>query len=152
MRIYIDGDSCNVIQKTEHIAKKHNLECHIFCDTKKFIESDYSQVHIVDCGPDAVDFAILKSCERGDIVITNDAELASFALTRGCVPLNTQGKAYTRDNIAVLLAGRYLRRKEAQRTRRNNVKKASMSTFTTRGECYSKSLDSVIKSKTRRHV
>lgn len=152
MRIYIDGDSCNVIQKTEIIARKHNVECHIFCDTKRLIESDYSQVHIVDCRPDAVDFAILKSCERGDVVITNDAELASFALTRGCSVLNTQGKRYTRENISSLLAGRYLRRKEVERTRRKNIKKTPMSNFMPHYESYSKSLDSVIKSKIRRPV
>ena len=150
MRIYIDGDHCNVIGKTERVAKKHDIECHVYCDTSRCIESDYSQIHIVDCGPDAVDFAILKACEKDDVVITNDIELASFALTRGCSVLNTRGNQYTRDNIKPLLAGRYLRQKERRRTKRNNIKASSMSTYTTQQhEGYLKVLDSVIK-QTRR--
>ena len=146
MRIFIDGDSCSIIQTTETIAKQYDIECHIYCDTKRILESDYSKVHIVDYGPDAVDFAIIKECGEGDIVITNDTELASIALVRHSIVINSKGIRFTRENLTPFLAGRYLRYKEARRTGKKQVKKSSMKGYVVH-ESYYKTLSTIIRAQ-----
>lgn len=36
------------------------------------LESDYSEIQIIGAGVDAVDFALVNQCKRGDIVVTQD--------------------------------------------------------------------------------
>ena len=83
MKILVDGDSCNVIPTIEKLAKNKKIECHIFFDTNRIIESDYSILHVIDKGVDSVDFAILNNCEYGDIVVTKDGGLAARGLVLG---------------------------------------------------------------------
>lgn len=128
-KIYIDGDACQVINKTEDLAKKYRVKCHIYCDTTRTIESDYSEIHTVDCGPDSVDFAILNACSKGDIIITADGGLASLALSRGCHVINPYGIELTNENVTALLASRYMRSRVCRshgkkRTRTSSVMKA----------------------------
>jgi uncharacterized protein YaiI (UPF0178 family) len=121
MRIFIDGDSCSVTAITEKIASANNIECHIYCDTSRLIDSDYAQVHIVDKGPNAADFAIINACESNDIVITNDSGLAAMALTKRCFVLNCKGIRYTDTNIMSFLNRRHLRQDAKKKTHRNNI-------------------------------
>ena len=69
MRILIDGDACRVITATEGIAAEFNIECHIYCDTKHMIESEYSEIHVMDQGADSTDFAILNRCGKHPLSI-----------------------------------------------------------------------------------
>ena len=122
MKILIDGDSCSKLNTIETIAKEHNIPCHIFCDTKRIIESDYSEIHIIDCGTDAVDFALVNKCQKNDIVITKDSGLAALALSRNAFALNCYGQEYTKNNIMTYLNSRHIRSTESHKTNRKQVK------------------------------
>lgn len=122
MKILIDGDSCSRLNITEQIAKKFDLECHIYCDTKRIINSEYSEIHIVDFGHDAADFALANNCNRGDIVITNDSGLAALVLSRNAFALNCHGKEYTKNNIMTYLNSRHIRKNVSRKTNRKQVK------------------------------
>lgn len=121
MTIYIDGDACNKIDAIEKIAKEKNIQCHIYCNTTKLLESDYSTVHIVDKGLDKTDFAILNKCGTNDIVITNDNGLAAMVLAKKAYAINTRGFEYTEHNIMLYLNNRHLRKQTVQKTNRHQV-------------------------------
>ncbi len=122
MKILIDGDACSVIDKAEEIAAKYNIDCHIFCDTKHSIRSDYSDVHIVDAGQDSTDFAIVNNCQKDDIVITNDGGLAAMILAKKAYALNNKGVYYTDANIMTTLTKRYMRSQEIKHTNKRQCK------------------------------
>lgn len=120
--IYIDGDACNVISKTETLAKQFNIPCHIYCDTHRMLESKYSEIHIVDHGRDSADFAIVNKCGENDIVITHDSGLAAMVLAKHAIAINPRGFEYTQQNILQLLTSRHVRNHEMRKTNRNQVK------------------------------
>ena len=103
MQIFIDADACPVTRITERIAKEHHIPVTILCDTNHVLSSDYSQVKIIGAGADAVDFALIGLCKRGDIVVTQDYGLAAMCLSRRAVPIHQDGMIYTNDNIDSLL-------------------------------------------------
>ena len=113
MKILIDGDACNKIDKIERIAKEYNnIECHIYCDTTRLLTSNYSEVHIIDKGRDNVDFAIVNNCIKNDLVITNDVGLASLVLSKEARVINKYGFEITKHNVSLLLNSRYIKSRE----------------------------------------
>ena len=66
---------------------------------------------MISKGVDAVDFAILKNLQNGDIVITQDYGLASLVLSRNSYAINQNGMVYTDENIEELLFSRYISKK-----------------------------------------
>lgn len=142
MKILIDGDSCNRISETERIAAGYGIETHIFCDTCHAVESGSSVIHIVDRGPDSADFAIIKQCTSGDIVITSDAGLAAMALAMSAAVLNPKGFRYTNRNVSSLLIRRHMRKQAVRRTGRKQV---AMSGVKAKHMNFSKLLDDTIR-------
>lgn len=146
MKILIDGDACNVINTTEYIAKTKDIECHICCDTNHLLESDYSEIHIVDSRKDSADFYILNKCDKFDIVITNDSGLAAMVLAKHAYAVNSHGFEYTNENINSYLNSRYIRSFVARKSNRQQVKGAYMPSH--KKQSYSQILNHVItKSK-----
>lgn len=145
MKILIDGDACSVIDKTEKVAKSFNVETHIFCDTCRIIDSDYSELHIVDKGPNSTDFALVKHIETNDIVITNDTGLASMALARKAKVINSHGTYYTEHNIMEFLTRRHIcyheQRKQNRKQCRGLVRRQSE-----QNKSYASQLNKLIKS------
>ena len=82
MKILVDADACPVVKKIESVARQHQIPVILFCDTSRILQSSYSQIEVVGAGPDAVDFALIKECTAGDIVITQDYGLAAMALSK----------------------------------------------------------------------
>lgn len=121
MKILIDGDACSKIKTIEQIAKRKGIPCHIYCDTSRFIDSDYSKVHIIDVGKNATDMVIVKCCEKTDIIITNDIGLAAMALTKGSAVINNSGLEYTDSNILIMLTNRHIRKERQRKTGRNSI-------------------------------
>ena len=111
MRILIDADGCPVVNETIKVAHKFNLESIIFCDTSHNFDEKNIKVIVVSKGIDAVDFAILNTIEKGDIVITQDYGLASLLLSRNSYAINQSGMVYTNENIDELLYSRYISKK-----------------------------------------
>lgn len=122
MMILIDGDACNVITITEQLAQEKSIQCHIYCDTQRILESNYSEIHIVDKGRDSADFAIVNKCSYNDIVITNDSGLAAMVLAKHGIAINSKGFEYTKSNIMSYLTTRYIRDHESRKNNRNQIK------------------------------
>ena len=54
MKIYIDADACPVVSIAEKVAAKFQIPVILLCDTNHILQSDYSDVIVVDAGADAV--------------------------------------------------------------------------------------------------
>lgn len=118
MHIWVDADACPVVALVERAAKWRNLPVTLLCDTNHVLTSDYSQVIVVGAGADAVDFALVNRCCKGDLVVTQDYGVAAMALGKGAYGIHQSGKWYTQDNIGGLLMERHL----AQKARRSSGK------------------------------
>ena len=121
MTIYIDADACPVTRIAEDIARKHGVPVILLCDTNHVLTSDYSTVKVIGTGADAVDFALINLCQRGDIVITQDYGVAALALGKGARAIHQSGKWFTDDNIDGLLMNRHLAKK-ARRSGKHHLK------------------------------
>ena len=97
--IYVDADACPVYRIAEQIARKRQIPVILFSDTNHVLTSDYSEVCVVSAGADAVDFALIGRCRRGDIIITQDYGVAALALGKGACAIHQSGRWYTNENI-----------------------------------------------------
>ncbi|MDD3339527.1 MAG: YaiI/YqxD family protein [Lachnospiraceae bacterium] len=111
MQILIDADACPVTNIVERIAEKQHIPCVILCDTNHVMHSTYSEVKIIGAGADAVDFALLNLCRKGDVVVTQDYGVAAMILGKGAYGIHQSGKWYTNDNIDQMLMERHLAKK-----------------------------------------
>jgi uncharacterized protein len=114
MQILVDADACPVVNIIERIGEKYQLAVVLLCDTNHQISSEYSEVKVIGAGADAVDFALVNLCKKGDIVVTQDYGVAAMALGKGALGIHQSGKYYTHENIDQLLMERHFR-KEARR-------------------------------------
>ena len=121
MTIYIDADACPVTRIAEGIARRYGVPVTLLCDTNHRLTSDYSTVKDIGAGADAVDFALINLCRRGDIVITQDYGVAALALGKGARAIHQSGRRYTDDNIDTLLMERHLA-KRARRSGKHHLK------------------------------
>lgn len=126
MKIWVDADACPVTALVEMIAQKHQIEVTLLCDTNHVLQSDYSEIIVVDKGADSVDFALINRCEKGDIVVTQDYGVAAMALGKGAYGIHQSGRWYTDQNIEQLLMERHMNkeaRKASVRTKTKNQRK-----------------------------
>ncbi len=121
MRIYVDADACPVIRITEKTARKYEIPVTLLCDTSHVLTSADSEIRVVGEGADAVDFALIQLCCRGDIVVTQDYGLAALALGKGAMAIHQSGMWYTQENIDGLLMERHLAGK-ARRSGKHHLK------------------------------
>lgn len=122
MKVYIDADACPVVRIVENICKKHGLEVMLLCDTNHILTSDYSEVKIIGAGADAVDFALIGLCKKGDIVVTQDYGVAAMALGKGAYAIHQSGRWYTDDNIEQMLMERHLAKQARRKSSKHHVK------------------------------
>ena len=118
MQIFIDADACPVVKIVERVAKEHGIPVTLLCDTNHVLSSEYSTVKVIGAGADAVDFALITLCHKGDVVVTQDYGLAAMILGKGAYGIHQSGMYYTSDNIDRLLLERHL----AQKARRAKAK------------------------------
>lgn len=64
--IYVDADACPVIHIVEKLARKYDIPVTLLCDTNHVLASDYSEVKVIGAGADAVDYAMIGLCHKGD--------------------------------------------------------------------------------------
>ena len=50
MQIFVDADACPVVSIVEKVAKEHDLQVTLLCDTNHVLSSDYSEVIVVGTG------------------------------------------------------------------------------------------------------
>ena len=128
MKILVDADACPVTRIVEQVAKKNNIECILLCDTNHVLSSEYSEVKVIGSGPDAVDFALINLCRRGDVVVTQDYGVAAMILGKGAYGIHQSGKWYTNQNIDQLLMERHLAKKARMGKGKHNLKGPSKRT------------------------
>ena len=148
MKILVDGDGCPVKEYIEAIARKNSIEVEIYIDTSHIFESDYSKVITVSKGADSVDFALIQSAAKGDVVVTSDYGVATMALANGCHCCNFYGQLYTNENIDQLLFMRHLSkkmRKAGQRTK--HIKKRTTTDNQTFEEGFTKLIKNLLNKK-----
>lgn len=122
MKIYVDADACPVVRIVEQVAAKHAVKVTLLCDTNHVLTSDYSEVKIIGAGADAVDFALIGLCKKGDIVVTQDYGVAAMALGKGAYVIHQAGKWYTNDNIDQMLMERHLAKTARRKSSKNHMK------------------------------
>ncbi|MCR5793360.1 MAG: YaiI/YqxD family protein [Lachnospiraceae bacterium] len=111
MQILVDADACPVVRIVERIARQNNLPCILLCDTNHVLASDYSKVKVIGAGADAVDYALIGICQKGDIVVSQDYGVAAMALGKGAYAIHQSGKWYTNENIDQMLMERHIAKK-----------------------------------------
>jgi len=121
MKVYIDADACPVTKIAERIARKYSVPVVLLSDTNHVLTSDYSEIHVIGAGADAVDIALINLCQRGDIVITQDYGVAALALGKGARAIHQSGKWFTDENIEGLLMERHMAKK-ARRSSKHHLK------------------------------
>lgn len=122
MQIFIDADACPVVRQVENIAKKYSIAVTLVCDTSHVMKSDYSKVEVIGKGADAVDFALLNMCKKGDIVVSQDYGVAAMVLGKGGYVIHQSGKEYTNENIDQMLMERHLHKKARMSSSKTHMK------------------------------
>lgn len=122
MKIYVDADACPVVRIVEQAARQKGISVTLLCDTNHVLRSEYSEVKIIGAGADAVDFALINLCRKGDIVVTQDYGVAAMALGRGAYAIHQSGKWYTDKNIDQMLMERHLNKKARRGSGKNHLK------------------------------
>jgi len=108
MKIVVDGDACPVKEEAISLAYRYQIPIKIYIDVSHIVEDDYATIVYCDIGRDSVDFSVLKDIVKGDILITQDYELAGFALAKDVYCFNFYGIEYTKETIDQLLFSRYV--------------------------------------------
>ena len=111
IKLLIDADGCPVVDIAVGLARKHDIECLILCDTAHEFRKEGAHTITVSKGADSVDFALVNLVQKGDVVVTQDYGLAAMCLAKGAVPINQNGMIYTSDNIDALLHQRHTAQK-----------------------------------------
>lgn len=111
MHIYVDADACPVVGIVEKIAKENEISCTLLSDTNHILRSEYAEVKIIGAGADAVDYALINLCRKGDIVVSQDYGVAAMALGKGAYAIHQSGKWYTNENIDQMLMERHMAKK-----------------------------------------
>ena len=121
MRIYVDADACPVVRIVEETAKKYGVPVTLLCDTNHVLQSEYSEVNVIGAGADAVDFALVGLCRKGDLVVTQDYGVAAMALGKGAFCIHQSGRWYTNENIDQMLMERHLSGKARRACKKNHL-------------------------------
>ena len=122
VRVLVDADACPVTGIVERAAEERSIEVILYCDTNHVLRSDYSQIKIIGAGADAVDFALVSDCRRGDIVVTQDYGVAAMALGKGAWGIHQSGRWYTEENMDQMLLERHLAKKARRAKAKHHLK------------------------------
>lgn len=122
MKIFVDADACPVVRIVETVAKRRQIPVTLLCDTNHLLTSDYSEVITIGAGADAVDFALINLCRRGDVVVSQDYGVAALALGKGAYAIHQSGREYTQENIDLLLMERHMAKKARMSKAKHHLK------------------------------
>lgn len=111
MKILIDGDGCPVIDIVISVGKKFNMDIIIMCDTSHIFNKEGAKTMVFSKGADSVDFALINTVQKEDIVITQDYGLAAMAINKAKYVINQNGLIYNNENIDRLLYSRHISKK-----------------------------------------
>lgn len=121
--IYIDADASPVVNEILNMREDLDLSV-ILVHSRAHIRSsglpDDVQVIMVESGPDAADYEIVRRAGKGDIAVTEDLGLSSILLAKGVRVINAGGKIIRQEEIDSLLEVRHASqkaRRSGKRTR-----------------------------------
>ena len=77
---------------------------------------------LIGAGADAVDYKLISLCHKGDIVVSQDCDVAAMALGKGAYAIHQSGKWYTNDNIDRMLMERHLNKKMRRSSNKAHLK------------------------------
>lgn len=122
MKILVDADASPVVSIVEHVASKYKIPVILLCDTNHVLQSAYSEVKVIGAGADAVDFALVGLCQKGDLVVTQDYGVAAMILGKGAYGIHQSGKWYTDENIDRMLMERHISKKVRRSKSKHHLK------------------------------
>ena len=122
MKILVDADACPVVRIVEQTAERYKIPVVLLCDTNHVLQSSYSEIKVIGAGADAVDFALVNQCGKGDIVVTQDYGVAAMILGKGAHGIHQSGKWYTNENIDQMLMERHLAKKARRGKGKHHLK------------------------------
>ena len=150
MKILVDADACPVVSIVEYVAKKYGIPVILLYDTNHVLQSEYSEVTVIGAGADAVDFALVGLCRKGDLVVTQDYGVAAMILGKGAYGIHQSGKWYTDENIDRMLMERYISKK-VRRSKSKHHLKGSAKRTTENDTRFEELLERLIKKITLEH-
>lgn len=106
-QLLIDADCCPVVNIAIEVALEYGVATTLFVDTAHYMEREHAVTITVPKGPDAVDFKIVNTLQKGDMVITNDYGLAALCIAKRAYVLTANGRELDGTNIDQLLNIRY---------------------------------------------
>ncbi len=77
---------------------------------------------MIGAGADAVDFALVGLCWKGDLVVTQDYGVAAMILGKGAYGIHQSGKWYTDENIDRMLMERHISKKVRRSKSKHHLK------------------------------
>ena len=81
------------------------------CDTSHIFNKEGAKTMVFSKGADSVDFALINTVQKEDIVITQDYGLAAMAINKAKYVINQNGLIYNNENIDRLLYSRHISKK-----------------------------------------
>ena len=114
LRLLIDADACPVLDLALVVSSEFEITPILFCDTSHRIEREGIKTIVVPKGPDSVDFTLVNTLSKNDIVITQDYGLAAMVLAKCGYVIDPNGREFTADNIDQLLFFRHVGQKIRQ--------------------------------------
>jgi uncharacterized protein len=109
MNIWVDADACPNVIKDILFRAADREQVEVTLVANQWIRtpaSKYIRSIQVPGGFDVADDEIVRRVEPGDLVVTQDIPLASFAIEKGALALHPRGELFTRDTIAARLSMR----------------------------------------------
>jgi len=107
MRIFIDSDACPVIEEIMRVTQENQVNSYFVSTANQFFVVKDSPIYyhwvLVDDKEDTVDSFIAKYVEAGDVVITQNYELALSVINKGVKVITNRGRYINDDNIDFLL-------------------------------------------------
>ena len=107
--IFVDADACPVKEEAYRVGRRYGLQVWVVSNAFMMVPREplIEQV-VVDAGPDVADDWIAEHAGPNDIVVTNDIPLADRCLKAGAAVIRPDGRPFTTDSIASVLAGRMI--------------------------------------------
>jgi uncharacterized protein YaiI (UPF0178 family) len=97
-RIFIDATDCSVKAEVYRLAARHGMRVALVSESDLGAPFEPWLTKVVT-GPGAVAATILAEASARDIIITENADLASQMLEKNIRTLNSRGQRYTPDGL-----------------------------------------------------
>lgn len=110
MIVYLDADACAVKKQALQIAKQFkDVKLYAVASTAHKMPPEFETI-VCNSFDQSVDIEILKRAKKGDLVVTQDYDLASMLLDRKVKVIHPNGWFYTKANIIARIANRSFNR------------------------------------------